>query len=211
MAMATCSVSSSVQKMLGLRKTFTSCRTVQFHRAAVPYNRWLEQQSEASSFQNERRKQMALKVKEEKEKEKRIQEKQEEALQEELRARQNNFLKDKLDEDYFKDKNRFNINDDRDPLLAGLKKEGPDDWKSYFAQGMEETRETYQKMKESQPLTFSQASTKGGRFGYKTYNLGGWLAGGIMLLFIGLACSELRFMYLDNVEEKKALSSFRSK
>ena len=61
------------------------------------------------------------------------------------------------DEDYFKDKSRFNkAKDERDPLYYGMKDKGAEYWGSYFREGFESSREQFSKMKESEPLTFRQ-------------------------------------------------------
>ena len=153
---------------------------------------------------------MVAKMEKEKIKERKMSEEQDEVLRNELRAREKNMPKDILDEDYFKDSKRFNIKEDkRDPLFAGLKdEEGAGDWRSFLSQGMKESKEQFVKMKEAEPLSFSQASMSGGRFGYKTYKLE-WLGGGLMLIVLVLIFFELRAEYLENVEEKKILNRGR--
>ena len=152
---------------------------------------------------------MVAKMEKEKLKERNMSEEQDEVLRNELRAREKNMPKDILDEDYFKDSKRFNIKDKRDPLFAGLKdEEGADDWRSFLSQGMKESKEQFGKMKEAEPLSFSQAAMAGGRFGYKTYKLE-WLGGGLVLLVLVLIVFELRAEYLQNVEEKRLLNRGR--
>ena len=151
---------------------------------------------------------MVAKMEKEKLKERNMSEEQDEVLRNELRAREKNMPKDILDEDYFKDSKRFNIKDKRDPLFAGLKDEGADDWRSFLSQGMKESKEQFGKMKEAEPLSFSQAAMAGRRFGYKTYKLE-WLGGGLVLLVLVLIAFELRAEYLQNVEEKRLLNRGR--
>merc|ERR1719206_872703 len=88
--------------------------------------------------------------------------------------------------------------DERDPLFHGIKDTGAEDWGSLLKEGVQNSREKISKMKEAQPLTFSQVTMQGAKFGYKTYSFGGWYGGALMTIFISLFGIELWYQYLDN-------------
>ena len=71
--------------------------------------------------------------------------------------------------------------------------------------GLRETKETFQQMKDSQPFTYTGATTQGGRFGFRTVEVGNWVVIGILLVFAGLAGNELRAVYQENLIENEAL------
>eukprot|EP00092_Neocalanus_flemingeri_P032677 GFUD01035542.1.p1 GENE.GFUD01035542.1~~GFUD01035542.1.p1 ORF type:complete len:213 (+),score=49.19 GFUD01035542.1:98-736(+) len=181
-----------------------------FHTSTCCHSDWIDQQRQAMRMQEDRKSQMVARREKEKLEEVRIQEEQEEAMRNEIRAREKSMPKDKLDEAYFKDKKRFNIKDRRDPIHSGSK-EDDGDWRSYISQSMKESQEMLSKIKESQPLTFTQAAMSGGRFGYHTFSFGHWLVGGGGLLFLLLLWMELRAQYQENCEEKEMLRSLREK
>ena len=181
-----------------------------FHTCTSWHSGWINQQGKAIRMQDDRKAQMVARREKEKLEEKRIQEEQEEAMRKVIQSREKNMPKDKLDEDYFKDSNRFNIKDKRDPIYAGLKEtDGAEDWRSFISQGIKESQEQYSKMKESQPLTFTQATMSGGRFGYQTISYGQWLTGGAILLFLVLLGMELQAQYEENCNEKRAERELR--
>ena len=183
------------------------------HTSSSFLNGWIQQQGEAIKMQEDRRSQIAARNKKEKLEEIKNEEEQDEAIRNELKAREKSMPKDKLDESYFKDKERFKIhNDKRDPLYANLKEEtNAQDWKSYFSEGMKESRETFSKIKESQPFTFSQTSMSGGRFGYRTYSLGEGFAGTMVVVFFIVLANELCAEYQENCEVKKTEREIRER
>ena len=62
-------------------------------------------------------------------------------------------------------------------------------------------------MKESQPFTYTGASTQGGRIGFQTVEVGTWIVVSILLLFAVMAYFELKAVYQENLIEKQALNS----
>jgi len=156
---------------------------------------------------------MAARNKIEKLEEIKREEEQDEAIRNELKVRENSMPKDKLDEAYFKDKKRFKIHKDkRDPMYADLKEDiGSKDWRSFFSEGMKDSKETFRKMKESEPFTFSQANLTGGRFGYRTYSLGEGFAGTLIVVFFMVLTNELWAEYQENCEVKRVEREIRER
>merc|ERR1712029_997281 len=84
---------------------------------------------------------------------------QDAALKEELLKRMENFPKDKLDEEYFKDWKRFDkYKDETDPLFKDVKRSGSEDWREILKEKVEESKDALEQMKHSQPFTFVSAS-----------------------------------------------------
>ena len=179
-----------------------------FHTVAPLHSEWMRQQSQAIKMQGDKQAQMIAKREKKKQEERRLEEEHEEIMRNALREREKAMPKDKLDADYFKDTSRFKKErDERDPIYHGLQDKGSEDWGSLLREGIQNSRDKLSKMKESEPLTFSQASMEGARFGYKTYSFGGWYGGGLMLIFVSLLSLELWHQYQENAQEKKALDS----
>ena len=113
--------------------------------------------------------------------------------------------KDLLDEEYFKDYSRFDKHsDERDPLFKGVKDTGSDDWREVLREKLQETKESFEEMKQSQPFTYIGASTETGRFGYKTVSVGGVILYGVIGVAVFLISSELWYSYQENKQEKEA-------
>lgn len=133
------------------------------------------------------------------------QEAQEEAVRNELLKRLEKSPKDLLDEEYFKDYSRFDKqSDERDPLFKGVKDTGSDDWREILKEKLQETKANFEEMKQSQPFTYTGASTETGRFGYKTVSVGGVIVYGIIGVAVFLISSELWYNYQENKQEKEA-------
>jgi len=133
------------------------------------------------------------------------QEAQDEAVRNELLKRLEKSPKDLLDEEYFKDYSRFDKHsDERDPLFKGVKDSGSDDWRKILKEKLEETKGNFEEMKQSQPFTYTGATTETGRFGYKTVSVGGVIVYGVIGIAVFLISSELWYTYKENKEEKEA-------
>ena len=194
------------QVMLQRLKQNSLKESCSFHTVFPLHSEWMKQQSQAIKIQGDRQEKMIARRERKKEEERRLEEEHEEVMRNALREREKAMPKDKLDEDYFKDYSRFKKEkDERDPLFHGIKDTGAEDWGSLLKEGVQNSREKISKMKEAQPLTFSQVTMQGAKFGYKTYSFGGWYGGALMTIFISLFGIELWYQYLDNVEEKRLL------
>jgi len=127
---------------------------------------------------------------------------QDAALKEELLKRMENSPRDKLDEDYFKNWERFDkYKDETDPLFKDVKRSGSDDWREVFKEKVEESKDAYEQMKHSTPFTFVNPSTESGKFGYKTVSVGDGIIYSIIAIAIGLICHETYYTYYDRKRE----------
>ena len=174
-------------------------------------NLWRDYQEERTRFQERKRASQQIVRWQEQEELRLRQEEHEAAVRAELekKMKSSGTAEDKLDEEYFKDYSRFDKRkDQRDPLFEDVKKRGgeAEDLQSMWADGLRETRETFQQMKESQPFTYTGATTQGGRFGFRTVEVGNWIVISILLVFAGLAVNELRAVYEENLIEKEAMN-----
>jgi len=124
---------------------------------------------------------------------------QDAAVKEELLKRMENSPKDKLDEEYFKDWERFDkYKDENDPLFRDVKRSGSEDWREILKERVQESKDTLEQMKHSQPFTFVNASTESGKFGYKTVSVGEGILYSIAAIAIGLICHEAYYTYHEN-------------
>ena len=174
-------------------------------------NLWREYQMEQTKYQ-ERKKASLEMVRWQQQEEQRLKaEANEAALRAELekKLKSSGTEEDKVGEEYFKDQTRFNKREDeRDPLFQDSKGRGQsEDLRSMLRDGIRETKETFQQMKESQPFTYTGASTQGGRIGFQTVEVGTWIVVSILLLFGVMAYFELKAVYQENLIEKQALNS----
>merc|ERR1719391_504070 len=127
---------------------------------------------------------------------------QDAAVKEELLKRMENSPRDKLDEDYFKNWERFDkYRDETDPLFRDVKTSGNDDWREVFKEKVEESKDAYEQMKHSTPFTFVNPSTESGKFGYKTVSVGDGIIYSIIAIAIGLICHETYYTYYDRKRE----------
>ena len=174
-------------------------------------NLWREYQEEQTRFRERKRASQEIARWQEQEEQRLRQEQHEAAVKAELekKMKSSGVAEDKLDEEYFKDYKRFDKRQDqRDPLFEDVKKGRggeAEDLQSMLRDGLRETRETFQQMKDSQPFSYTGATTEGGRFGFRTVEVGNWVVIGILLVFAGLAVNELRAVYQENVIENEAL------
>ena len=169
---------------------------------------WLEYQKEVAKYSQQKRESQrhANMIKEAEDRIKK--ERQEEAVLKELQKRFESGPKDKLDEDYFKDSSRFDqFNDKRDPLFSGVQESGSSDWRELLKDRIKETKENFEKMKESEPLTFHGASTETGRFGYRTVSVQNGIIYSIFLVAAILIADEVRASYYQNKLETEAFLS----
>ena len=167
---------------------------------------WSDYSKDLAQY-SQRKRETMRQVQEMTEREERLKkEEQEEAVRQELLKRMENAPKDTLDEEYFKDWKRFDkYQDNRDPLFKGVKETGTDDWREIMREKLEEARDNYQQMKESQPFTYTGAVTDGGRgFGYKTVSVGKAFLYGVLILTLFLATNEAYYTYHENRIETEA-------
>ena len=179
-------------------------------------NLWRDYQEEQSRFQERRRASQEIARWQEQEELRLRQEGHEAAVRAELekKMKSSGTAEDKLDEEYFKDYSRFDKRQDqRDPLFEDVKKRGgeAEDFQSMLKYGLRETKDTFQQMKDSQPFTYTGATTQGGRFGFRTVEVGNWIVISILLIFAGLVLNELRAVYEDNLIEKEAMNNIKHK
>lgn len=169
---------------------------------------WREYQKDIAKYSSNKREAMkrAQIVKDE---EARIkQEMQEEAVRKELQKRFEKGPKDNLGEEYFKDYSRFDkLNDQRDPLFHGVEDKGSDDWRQILRERVDETKENFEKMKESQPFTYHGAHTEAGKFGYQTVSVQNFVLYAILGIAALLMISEFRASYYQNKLETDAFKS----
>lgn len=175
-------------------------------------NLWREYQIEQSKFQERRAASQEVARWQEQEERRLRQEAQEAAVRAELekKMKSSGTPEDKLDEKYFTDYSRFDKRrDERDPLFQDMKtKEGESqDFQTMLNEGIRETKETFQQMKDSQPFTYTGATTQGGRFGFKTVEVENWIVVSILSIFAGLVLFELKAVYEENLIEKQALNT----
>ena len=174
-------------------------------------NLWREYQEEQTRFQERKRASQEVARWQEQEEQRLRQEEHEAAVRAELekKMKSSGAAEDKLDEEYFKDYTRFDTRqDERDPLFEDAKKRSggeAENFQSMLKDGLRETKETFQQMKDSQPFSYTGATTQGGRFGFRTVEVGNWVVIGILLVFAGLAGNELRAVYQENLIENEAL------
>ena len=174
-------------------------------------NLWREYQEEQTRFQERKRASQEVARWQEQEEQRLRQEEHEAAVRAELekKMKSSGAAEDKLDEEYFKDYTRFDTRQDhRDPLFEDAKKRRggeAENFQSMLKDGLRETKETFQQMKDSQPFSYTGATTQGGRFGFRTVEVGNWIVIGILLVFAGLAVNELRAVYQENLIENEAL------
>lgn len=174
-------------------------------------NLWREYQEEQTRFQERKRASQEVARWQEQEEQRLRQEEHEAAVRAELekKMKSSGAAEDKLDEEYFKDYTRFDTRQDhRDPLFEDAKKRSggeAENFQSMLKDGLRETKETFQQMKDSQPFSYTGATTQGGRFGFRTVEVGNWVVIGILLVFAGLAGNELRAVYQENLIENEAL------
>ena len=175
-------------------------------------NVWREYQIEQTKFQERKKASLEMARWQEQEEQRLRQEAHDAAVRAELekKMKSSGTAEDKLDEEYFKDYSRFDKRkDERDPLFANDKNRGgeSEDFQSMLRDGIRESKETFQQMKESQPFTYTGATSQGGRFGFQTVEVGTGLVVSILLLFVVMAYFELKAVYDENLIEKQALNS----
>ena len=179
-------------------------------------NLWRDYQEEQTRYMERKRASQEIARWQEQEEQRLRQEQHDAAVRAELekKLKSSGTAEDKLDEDYFKDYSRFDKRQDqRDPLFEDVKgREGEaEDFQSMLKDGLRETKDTFQQMKESQPFTYTGATTQGGRFGFRTVEVGNWIVISILLIFGGLAFNELRALYEENLIEKEAMIESKHK
>ena len=166
----------------------------------------IEHQAAMELYHKTRQKALVEMREKEKGEERLKKEAQEEAMHKELLRRQQKVPKDDVGEEYFKDKERFKFKDKRDPIYAGLNTENESsDWKSFINEGLKESKETLQKIRDSQPFTVTGPHTEGGRLGFRTVSPGQFVVTALILTFLGLLALELRHQYTVNTSEAEIL------
>ena len=174
-------------------------------------NLWREYQMEQNKYQERKKASLDMVRRMEQEEQRRRKEENDAALRAELEKKfqSTGSAEDKIGEEYFKDQTRFNMREDeRDPLFQHSGRSGQsEDFQSMLRDGIRETKETFQEMKESRPFTYTGVTTQGGRVGLQTVEVGTWIVVSILLLFVVMAYFELKAVYQENLIEKQALDS----